>query len=213
MGCPLHSVVYLRLGGSRLEEEVPPHIEALPSLRLLCLDNSYVGKELCFSSGFVKVTYMALVNFSLLNKITIEEGVRPNLDFLIIDTCLSLQRLPLGIEHLTKLQGYTFESVSEQFTQSMREGGVDHGRMLHVDERCKKYAKYISFILALTFLNLMIWTALVFNRLFSFTSLLMSVMPYMAFQFRFLSHTCIYYALKFFFFVNYNIAFVFLYIL
>ncbi|KAI5324844.1 hypothetical protein L3X38_033917 [Prunus dulcis] len=139
--CSLHSLIYLRMGGSRLEEEVLPHIEALPSLRLLCLDNSYVGKELCFSSGFVKLTYMALVNFSLVNKITIEEGVMPNLDFLIINTCLSLERLPLGIEHLTKLQGYTFESVSEQFTESIREGGVDHARMLLVDERCKKYAK------------------------------------------------------------------------
>ncbi|VVA21047.1 PREDICTED: disease resistance [Prunus dulcis] len=139
--CSLHSLIYLRMGGSRLEEEVLPHIEALPSLRLLCLDNSYVGKELCFSSGFVKLTYMALVNFSLVNKITIEEGVMPNLDFLIINTCLSLERLPLGIEHLTKLQGYTFESVSEQFTESIREGGVDHARMLLIDERCKKYAK------------------------------------------------------------------------
>ncbi|CAL2267103.1 unnamed protein product [Prunus armeniaca] len=48
-------------------------------------------------------------------------------------------KLEKGIEHLTKLEGYVFESVSKQFTESVREGAVDHVRMLIVDETCKKH--------------------------------------------------------------------------
>ncbi|VVA21036.1 PREDICTED: disease resistance RPM1 [Prunus dulcis] len=64
-----------------------------------------------------------------------------NLEFLDISKCLRLETLPQGIEHLTKLQGYVFESVSKQFTESIREGGVYHVRMLTVDETCKKHMR------------------------------------------------------------------------
>ncbi|PQM41938.1 disease resistance protein RPM1 [Prunus yedoensis var. nudiflora] len=61
-----------------------------------------------------------------------------NLEFLNIAECLRLETLPQGIEHLTKLEGYRFQSVSKQFTESIQEGGVDHPMMLLVQERCKK---------------------------------------------------------------------------
>ncbi|BFG35590.1 hypothetical protein CerSpe_218650 [Prunus speciosa] len=48
-------------------------------------------------------------------------------------------KLEKGIEHLTQLQGYGFRNVSELFMESIKEGGVDHPRMLLVNERCKKY--------------------------------------------------------------------------
>ncbi|CAL9000381.1 unnamed protein product [Prunus brigantina] len=137
--CSLQCLTHLQLRGSRLEEDLLPHIEALPSLLSLCLNDSYVGKELCFSRGFVKLRYLDLRNQSLLNKMTIEKGVMPNLEFFGIYRFLGLETLPQGIEHLTKLQEYTFECVSEKFAESIREGGVDHARMLLVDERCNKY--------------------------------------------------------------------------
>ncbi|XP_021802087.1 disease resistance protein RPM1-like [Prunus avium] len=134
----LHSLTYLNLSGSRLEEDLLCHIEALLSLRLLCLDNSPVRKELCFSRGFLNLRYLGVFNFSFLNKVTIEKGVMSNLEFLDIDECLRLETLPQGIEHLTKLEGYRFQSVSKKFTESIQGGGVDHPRMLLVQERCKK---------------------------------------------------------------------------
>ncbi|CAL8162433.1 unnamed protein product [Prunus armeniaca] len=137
--CSLQCLTHLYLRGSRLEEDLLPHIEALPSLLSLCLNDSYVGKELCFSRGFVKLRYLELRNLSLLSKMTIEKRVMPNLKFLGIYRFLGLETLPQGIEHLTKLQGYKFECVSEKFAESIREGGVDHARMLLVDERCNKY--------------------------------------------------------------------------
>ncbi|ONI02388.1 hypothetical protein PRUPE_6G194900 [Prunus persica] len=137
--CSLHSLAYLNLRGSRLEEDLLRHIEALPSLRYLFLEDASVRKELCFSRGFVKLGYLRLQNLALLNKITIEKGAMSNLEFLDIRRCLTLETLPQGIEHLTKLQRYIFHNVSEQFMESIEEGGVDHPRMLLVDERCKKY--------------------------------------------------------------------------
>ncbi|CAL2267131.1 unnamed protein product [Prunus armeniaca] len=138
--CSLHSLTYLELRESRLEEDLLPHIEALPSLRSLWLVNASVRKELCFNGGFVKLRHLWFRDLALLNKITIEKGAMPNLEFLVIDSCLTLETLPQGIEHLTKLQGYRFDNVSEQFMESIEEGGVDHARMQLVDERCKKYA-------------------------------------------------------------------------
>ncbi|KAL6277327.1 hypothetical protein ACE6H2_020928 [Prunus campanulata] len=136
--CSLHSLTFLHLLGSGLEEDLLPHIEALPSLRSLWLDNASVRKELCFNRGFVKLWYLLFQNLAL-NKITIEKGVMPNLQFLDIHSCMTLETLPQGIEHLTKLQGYRFDNVSDKFRESVEEGGVDHAKMLLIDKRCKKY--------------------------------------------------------------------------
>ncbi|ONI02467.1 hypothetical protein PRUPE_6G200200 [Prunus persica] len=138
--CSLHSLAYLNLSGSRLEEDLLPHIEALPSLRSLWLDNASVRKELCFNRGFVKLRHLWVWDLALLNMITIEKGAMPNLEFIRIHDCLTLETLPQGIEDLTNLQGYRFDNASEKFKESIKEGGVDHPRMLLVDERCKKYA-------------------------------------------------------------------------
>ncbi|ONI02459.1 hypothetical protein PRUPE_6G199700 [Prunus persica] len=138
--CSLHSLASLNLSGSRLEEDLLPHIEALPSLRSLWLRNASVRKELCFNRGFVKLRHLWVSDLALLNKITIEKGAMPNLEFIRIHDCLTLETLPQGIEDLTNLQVFRFDNVSEKFRESIKEGGVDHPRMLLVDERCKKYA-------------------------------------------------------------------------
>ncbi|PQM41944.1 hypothetical protein Pyn_26737 [Prunus yedoensis var. nudiflora] len=56
-----------------------------------------------------------------------------------LDSLKLVGKLEKGIEHLTKLQGYRFDNVSNKFRESIKEGGVNHARMLLVDERCKKY--------------------------------------------------------------------------
>ncbi|PQM33181.1 disease resistance protein RPM1 [Prunus yedoensis var. nudiflora] len=137
--CSLHSLTIMILSQSGLEEDLLPQIEALPALQFLCLVNSSVREELCFSRGFVQLRHLQLRNLSFLNKITIEKGVMPNLQFLEFDSCLRIETLPQGIEHLTKLQGYTFENVSNKFTESIREGGVDHPKMLLLEERSSRY--------------------------------------------------------------------------
>ncbi|KAF3948747.1 hypothetical protein CMV_025288, partial [Castanea mollissima] len=56
----LQSLTYLYLHWSRLEEDLLPQIAALPHLRRLDLTNAYVGKQLCFSTGFLKLTSLAV---------------------------------------------------------------------------------------------------------------------------------------------------------
>ena len=50
----LQSLTHLYLHWSRLEEDLLPHIAALPHLGRLFLVNAYVGEQLCFSIGFLK---------------------------------------------------------------------------------------------------------------------------------------------------------------
>ena len=68
----LQSVTTLSLHWSRLEEDVLPYIATLPHLGDLSLGNAYVGKQLCFNTGFLKLTRLTIGNFPQLNEIIIE---------------------------------------------------------------------------------------------------------------------------------------------
>ncbi|KAK4570705.1 hypothetical protein RGQ29_029519 [Quercus rubra] len=107
----LQSLTYLRLHWSRLEEDLLPHIAALPNLGSLVLNNAYVGKQLCFNIGFLKLTRLSIRNFPQLNEIIIEKGVMPNLKSLYIGSCMELKTVPKGIEYLQNLQQLDLESV------------------------------------------------------------------------------------------------------
>ncbi|KAM1788761.1 hypothetical protein ACFX11_039003 [Malus domestica] len=75
----LHNLTRIYLRWSRLEEDVLPHIQALPNLERLSLINAYVGEKLCFSRGFIKLKHLRLFKFPLLDSIAIEKGAMPNL--------------------------------------------------------------------------------------------------------------------------------------
>ncbi|PRQ47615.1 putative P-loop containing nucleoside triphosphate hydrolase, leucine-rich repeat domain, L [Rosa chinensis] len=130
----LHSLTSLNLHWSRLEEDLLPHIEALASLRSLTLYNAYTGENLSFSAGFRNLVHLQLCNFPLLNNITIERGVMPKLQFLMLDSCLEVKTLPWGIEYLSNLETLQLGSVSVQLLESIQEGGVDHSKVRHLPE-------------------------------------------------------------------------------
>ena len=77
----------------------------------LSLTNAYVGKQLCFSTGFLKLTSLRIRNFPQLNEIIIENGVMPNLKSLDIISCMELNTVPKGIEYLQNLQELVLASV------------------------------------------------------------------------------------------------------
>ncbi|KAK9938739.1 hypothetical protein M0R45_015461 [Rubus argutus] len=105
-----------------------PHIEALPNLDWLRLDNACAVEDLCFRRGFVKLTHLELVNILLLEKITIEQGVMTNLQVLRFQRCKALKTIPEGFEYLTQLETFYFTSASEEFYQSIEGGGVNHSK-------------------------------------------------------------------------------------
>jgi disease resistance protein RPM1 len=77
-----HIVTCLQLHWSRLEEDLVPHIAALPHLGRLHLVNSYVGKKLDFNTGFPELTKFIIRNFFRLNEIVIKKGVMLNMKYL-----------------------------------------------------------------------------------------------------------------------------------
>ncbi|KAM1788747.1 hypothetical protein ACFX11_038990 [Malus domestica] len=116
----LHNLTRMQLNWSRLEEDVLPHIQALPNLERLGLINVYVGEKLCFSRGFIKLKHLMLRIYPLLNSIAIEKGVMPNLQVLDIDDCMKLKTLPQGIEFLANVERLTLQSVPMQLIESVK---------------------------------------------------------------------------------------------
>uniref|UniRef100_A0A7N2MFD5 Uncharacterized protein n=1 Tax=Quercus lobata TaxID=97700 RepID=A0A7N2MFD5_QUELO len=133
--CSLQSLTYLHLHWSRLEEDLLPHIAALPNLGRLVLTNAYVGKQLCFNTGFLKLTRLSIHNLPQLNEIIIEKGVMPNLKSLYIDSCKELKTVPFGIEYLRTLQELDLESVSMELENRINNEDfpkVQHIRKLYI---------------------------------------------------------------------------------
>ncbi|ONH89673.1 hypothetical protein PRUPE_8G008600 [Prunus persica] len=100
----------------------------------LILVNAYVGNELCFNIGFAWLTHLELLNFPCLKNITIEEGVMPKLQLLILHCCMKLKALPHGLEFLRNLETLRLGSVPMKMIENIREGGVDHPKVQHIRE-------------------------------------------------------------------------------
>ncbi|PRQ50629.1 putative leucine-rich repeat domain, L domain-containing protein [Rosa chinensis] len=130
----LCSLTHLYLHWSKLEENLVPHIEALPNLGYLTFVNAYVGKQLYFCRDFLKLKKLELYNLPLLTEITIENGVMPNLHDLHVESCMSLKTLPLGLEFLTNLQKLTLETVPKKIILPIRKGAVDRPKVQHIPE-------------------------------------------------------------------------------
>ncbi|KAL6201584.1 hypothetical protein ACLB2K_025297 [Fragaria x ananassa] len=132
----LHSLTTLQLHWSRLdvEEDILPQVEALPNLTRLSLSNTYVGEELCFRRGFLKLIKLEWLNFALLKKITIEKGAMPNLHCLSVFHCLNLKTVPLGLEYLSNLQTLELLLVPVEIIRSMLPGGVNRSQVQHIPE-------------------------------------------------------------------------------
>ena len=133
----LQSLTHLRLHWSRLAEDLLPHIADLPHLVHLTLSNAYVGKQICFSTGFPKLTKLEIRNSPQLSKIIIEKGVMPNMKSLGIDSCIELKTVPKGIEYLTNLQELVLASVSMELQHRIEgEGSVDFPKVRHIPKKC-----------------------------------------------------------------------------
>ncbi|KAL0012936.1 hypothetical protein SO802_000005 [Lithocarpus litseifolius] len=128
--CLLQSLTDLRLHWSRLEEDVLPHIAALPHLGRLSLNNAYVRNQLCFNTSFLKLTQLVICNLPQLNEIIIKKGVMPNLKILLISSCMELKIVPMGIEYLQNIQELYLKSVSMELKN--RIGNVDFPKVQHI---------------------------------------------------------------------------------
>lgn len=129
----LQSLTSLLLHWSRLDEDPLPHIQQLPNLGRLALQNTYTGDQLSFSRGFKKLTELQISNFTQLKKIIINEGVMPGLKLMNLNDCMELKMVPHGIEHLTQLEELNLLQISSELLQRITgKKSKDRPRVCHI---------------------------------------------------------------------------------
>ncbi|KAE8731922.1 disease resistance protein RPM1-like isoform 1 [Hibiscus syriacus] len=138
----LHSLVKLYLKWSLLPEDPLVCLEHLPNLVHLELVHVYDGDTLCFNAGgFKKLKHLGLDNFDELQWVQIQVGSMPGLEKLSIQRCKSMEKVPLGIEHLTKLNVLEFFDMPHELIRSLRqdEQGEDYWRVAHIPDVYSTY--------------------------------------------------------------------------
>ncbi|KAM1060111.1 hypothetical protein TB1_024072 [Malus domestica] len=133
----LHSLVRLYLKWSRLRDNPLVFIQYLPNLVHLELSQVFEGDTLCFGAGgFKKLKHLGIDEFDELRCIEVQVGAMPSLQKLSIQRCISLEKVPSGIEHLKKLKVLEFFDMPEKLikTLSPHEQGNDYGKVAHIPE-------------------------------------------------------------------------------
>ncbi|XP_058112876.1 disease resistance protein RPM1-like isoform X2 [Magnolia sinica] len=126
----------LSLNWSKLREDPLSSLQALPNLVRLSLWKAYEGQQLCFQDGWLpKLKRLRLEYLTQLNRVVIEKGALPSIQFLTLSTCGELKTLPEGIEYLTGLQQLTLNQMPMEFTERLKlKDGSDeyYGKVKHI---------------------------------------------------------------------------------
>ncbi|KAL0287470.1 UNVERIFIED_CONTAM: putative disease resistance RPP8-like protein 2 [Sesamum calycinum] len=118
--------------GSELIEDPMRTLEKLPKLRVLVLDDAFVGKEtVCSSSGFLELKILELLNLHALEKWTVEDGAMPKLSTLVLANCRRLEMLPEGLQFVRGLQELDVSRMSKDFQKRIRNVDPEMGRDTH----------------------------------------------------------------------------------
>ncbi|KAF7850251.1 hypothetical protein BT93_L5685 [Corymbia citriodora subsp. variegata] len=133
----LNSLVKLHLRWSRLKDDPLESLESLPNLEHLELLQVYEAETICFiSKGFKKLRILVLDNFDELRSMKVEEGAMPYLEKLTIQRCKLLEKLPSGIEYLTKLKVLEFFDMPDELVKKFvrDEQDKDYQKVAHIPE-------------------------------------------------------------------------------
>lgn len=118
----LHSLVKVYLKWSRLMEDPLASLQNLPNLLHLELVQVCDRDTLCFEAqGFKKLKRLGLDNLDELKWVQIQVGAMPCLEKLSIQRCKSMEKVPLGIEHLKKLNVLEFFDMPHELIRSLRQ--------------------------------------------------------------------------------------------
>nr|XP_027081860.1 disease resistance protein RPM1-like [Coffea arabica] len=136
----LHGLVRIDLDWSGLRSEEDPFesLQHLPNLVSINFCGSYQGEGLCFKAGgFLKLEWMYLKRLEGLRWMRVEEGALPRFHELILEQLPLLDELPLGIQHLSHLQGlYLYEMSSKMIekVENQKEESEDYRKIAHIPE-------------------------------------------------------------------------------
>ncbi|XP_050208648.1 disease resistance protein RPM1-like [Mercurialis annua] len=124
----LDSLVKVVLKWSGLTNDPLLLLQHLPNLVHLEFVQVYDGETLCFQAkGFQRLKFLGLNRLDRLNKIMIEQGAMPNLEKLIVQSCRSLLRVPLGIESLNDLKILEFYNMPLDLIMALHPNGGEDG--------------------------------------------------------------------------------------
>ncbi|XP_022717075.1 disease resistance protein RPM1-like [Durio zibethinus] len=129
------AVVYLKW--SRLPDDAFESLQNLPNLIHLELLQATEGDTLSFKAGgFKKLEHLGIDKFEGLKYIEVEKGAMPCLENLSIQRCKLLERVPLGIEYLTKLKVLEFFDMPEELIMNLRPDaqGGDYSKVANIPE-------------------------------------------------------------------------------
>ncbi|XP_039169276.1 disease resistance protein RPM1-like [Eucalyptus grandis] len=136
----LSSVIKLYLRYCSLKDDPLVSLQNLPNLVHLELIQGYEGSSLCFKAkGFKKLRILSLDLFNKLRCIEVEKEAMPFLEKLVFQRCKLLEKLPLGIEHLTNLKVLEIFDMPDELVKKLMQGGQDddYHKVAHVPEiRC-----------------------------------------------------------------------------
>ncbi|GMJ08206.1 RESISTANCE TO PSEUDOMONAS SYRINGAE 3, RESISTANCE TO P. SYRINGAE PV MACULICOLA 1 [Hibiscus trionum] len=135
----LDNLKFLFLHWSRLRDDFLPHIQALPNLEQLNMENAYEGERLDFIEGFRKLMILTIVGCTRLKEIVMNKGVMPAVQDLCIIDCQEFTTLPNGWESLADIKQvrllYVSSVLFKKIWRSRRmEQGTIRGVMLSRQE-------------------------------------------------------------------------------
>ncbi|GLT58463.1 hypothetical protein SLA2020_313540 [Shorea laevis] len=132
----LQSLVIVHLKWSRLEYDPLESLQQLPNLLHLELLQVSQGDTLTFKAGgFQKLKILGIDKSDELRRIEVEKGAIPCIEKMSILRCKSLEKVPLGIEHLSMLKALEFFEM-EELIHTLRPGveGGDYWRVAGIPE-------------------------------------------------------------------------------
>ncbi|KAH6803434.1 hypothetical protein C2S51_031681 [Perilla frutescens var. frutescens] len=133
----LDNLVKIYFRWSRLRDDPLEYLQDLPNLVHLEFLVAYVGDELRFKAGrFQKLRLLDLDKLEPLREVVVEVGAMPKLEKMIIQRCTFLERVPIGIEKLDKMQVVEFFDMPDEFIAkllSSKDGG-DYQRVAHIPQ-------------------------------------------------------------------------------
>ncbi|MBA0621471.1 hypothetical protein Godav_007093 [Gossypium davidsonii] len=116
----LESLAVIYLKWSRLPNDALESLQNLPNLVHLELLQAVEGDTLRFKAGgFKELKLLGIDKFEGLRCIQVEDGAMPCLEKLSIQRCKLLERVPLGIQHLTKLKVLEFFDMPEKLIMTL----------------------------------------------------------------------------------------------
>ncbi|GMN23895.1 hypothetical protein TIFTF001_043732 [Ficus carica] len=140
----LQNLVKLSLKWSKLKDDPLVYLQYIPNLVYLVLCQAFTGHILCFrAGGFKKLKVLGLDEFNELKYIQVEPGAMVCLESLSIRWCKSLEKIPAGIEHLTKLKLLEFFDMPMELFNTLRPDVKDseYWRVAHIPEVYSTYRR------------------------------------------------------------------------